>query len=63
MKALNAFMKPFEELQRSMKIKILLICFSMQLSEMQGTRKDNKKSLIRKFHSETLDTELRQYDC
>ena len=55
-------MKPFEELQRSMKIKILLICFSMQLSEMQGTRRDNKKSLIRKFHSETLDTELRQYD-
>ena len=36
MKALKAFIKPFEVLQRSVKIKFNLIFFSIQLSEMHG---------------------------
>ena len=34
MKALKAFLKPFEAPQRSVKIKIYLIFISIQLSEM-----------------------------
>ena len=37
MKALKAFIKPFEAPQRSVKIKINLIFISIQLSEMHGT--------------------------
>ena len=36
MKALKAFLKPFEAPQRSVKIKIYLIFISIQLSEMNG---------------------------
>ena len=36
MKALKAFLKPFEVPQRSVKIKIYLIFISIQLSEMNG---------------------------
>ena len=38
MKALKAFIKPFEALQRSVKIKIKLIFIIIQLSEMNGAK-------------------------
>ena len=37
MKALKAFVKPFEAPERTVKIKFILTFISMQLSEMHGT--------------------------
>ena len=41
MKALKAFIKPFEAPQRSVKIKFNLNFISMQLPEMHGTGRVN----------------------
>ena len=51
MKALKAFIKPFEEPQRSVKIKFKLIFILLQLSKMHGAGKvkeepSHKKSLF-----------------
>ena len=49
MKALKAFIKPFEGPQRSVKKKINLIFISIQLSEMHMTGEVNGPSILYKF--------------
>ena len=41
MKTLKAFIKPFKEPQRSVKIKFKLVFISIQLSEMHRTGRVN----------------------
>ena len=43
MKAFKAFIKPFEVLQRSVKIKFKLTFILIQLSEMHGERRVKSK--------------------
>ena len=49
MKALKAFIKPFEAPQRSVKIKIVLIFMSIQLSELHVTLRINNVLTIVTF--------------
>ena len=51
MKALKAFIKPFEAPQRSVKIKIYLIFVPIQLSEMHRAGRVNifLKELVKEF--------------
>ena len=46
MKALNAFIKPFEAPQRSVKIKFNLIFICVQLTEMHGTLRVKRETRL-----------------
>ena len=46
MKALNAFIKPFEAPQRSVKIKFNLIFICAQLTEMHGTLRVKRETRL-----------------
>ena len=46
LKALKAFIKPFEALQRSVKIKVYVIIYLKLLSEIHGTRGVNEIFII-----------------